>query len=192
MPKLGRSRSEMESVACPAAGTSQIGRTLTFRPRLLPPPASLPLQRLRAAASPDILDLGRCSCNAGELVSDSRTSRTAARLALIRCVFSSLVREPRSRACLNSGSWIFLSVPREGVGHRLGSEIDLGRGNPCSLGWISLLLSAGNTRLRTPELGSSRCTSPAWEGCHRISLYFPCGSGIWLERRLRPGLPAPP
>ena len=33
VPKLGRSRSEMKSATFPAAGTSQIGRTLTFCPR---------------------------------------------------------------------------------------------------------------------------------------------------------------
>jgi len=33
VPKLGRARSEKKSATCPAAGTSQIGRTLTLRPR---------------------------------------------------------------------------------------------------------------------------------------------------------------
>jgi len=33
VPKLGRSRSEMKSATFSTAGTSQIGRTLTFRPR---------------------------------------------------------------------------------------------------------------------------------------------------------------
>jgi hypothetical protein len=33
VPKLGRARSEKKSATCPAAGTSQIGRTLTLCPR---------------------------------------------------------------------------------------------------------------------------------------------------------------
>ena len=33
VPKLGRARSEKKSATCPAAGTSQVGRTLILRPR---------------------------------------------------------------------------------------------------------------------------------------------------------------
>ncbi len=117
VPKLGRARSEKKSATCPAAGTSQIGRTLTLRPRsgtdgLAPSP-----------------QLGS------------------------RC------RPPGFPSRRNE-----FPAPdhRESVAEPAESLANFGSG------------SSRRVRYR------------------RSSLYFPCRSGIWPQRRVRPRLHPPP
>jgi hypothetical protein len=77
------------------------------------------------------------------------------------CVLKS---RPRAKISRTLGLWLVdVSLTYRGKASDIVSapRSILGRGNPCSFGWISLLLNTGNTRLRTPKLGSSRCISPS-------------------------------
>ena len=77
-------------------------------------------------------------------------------------------------------------------GHRA-SEVDFGGGIPCSTAGNSLLPNLGNSPSRSPTRGRMRETGPTGKPrTRRISLYFPCRSGISVERQARSRLPPPP
>ena len=92
---------------------------------------------------------------------------------------------------------------RGGLDHRIGerpdpkdSDVRISnprRGNPCSPADISLFSDSGNTPARTSRRGRIGDTGLRRKaGTGADSLYYPGGSGIQAQRRVRTRLPAPP